>query len=94
MNKTVKVEQQVNFKELVDLLEKILPNKEWQKFSLETNVVINNWSSPIIIEKHVPHYQGPYWYCDSNTNKFLCSAGSSAQSLIASASDGTYNLEA
>ena len=79
-NKTIKVEENINLKELVDFLDKILP-KEWQKFTLETQTIINNWNNPIYIEKQVPYYPNPIWTCQNNDNKMYC------------LNKGTYNLE-
>lgn len=57
-NKTIKLEENtsIKFEKLIDDLERILPNKEWMKFSLET-VQLYNWNYPIIIDKLSPsHY--------------------------------------
>lgn len=67
INKTIKIEDNVSFQELIDVLEKLLPKGEWKKFTLETSTVINNWSSPIIIEKTVPRYPSYPWYCANTT---------------------------
>lgn len=73
----------VNLQELFDFLEKILPNGEWKSFSLESNVVINNWHSPIIIEKSYPYPYRQPWICESgDSNKMFC------------INEGVYNLEA
>lgn len=47
--KTIKVEENVLLKELFMALDKFLPNREWESFTLQTNVIINNWSNPIYI---------------------------------------------
>lgn len=60
--KVIKVEGAPKFAELVDFLEKILPNGEWKEYSIETNTVINNWGNPYIIEKYYPYNYQPYWY--------------------------------
>ena len=46
--KTIKIEELVNLKDLVDLLEKLLPEGEWKNYSLESTI-ITNWNSPIYI---------------------------------------------
>lgn len=56
-NKIVKLTDKINFKELKDLLEKILPNYEEWEIDTNTNI---NWSSPIII-KESPYRPQPWW---------------------------------
>jgi hypothetical protein len=48
-NKKIKIEEEINIGELLEQLEKLLPNELYKEFSLEVNV-INNWSNPIIVE--------------------------------------------
>ena len=45
--KVIKVEEQVNFGELVKVLNKLLPKGEWKKYKLETNTVINWNPNPV-----------------------------------------------
>jgi hypothetical protein len=62
-NKTIKVEESVNLKELTETLEKLLPNGEWKEFTLQTNTVIQNFSSPVIIrERNYPYWWTSPWY--------------------------------
>lgn len=63
VNKTIKVENNVVFKELVDTLERILPKGEWKSFTLETSTTIHNWNSPYVIERtrEVPVYPRTPW---------------------------------
>ena len=79
--KTIKVEEAVKLSELVDILNKILPNA-WKEYTLESNTIIQNWTNPIVIEKKIyePYWykeQLPYWTvtceatCESD-NKQLC----------------------
>ncbi len=51
--KTIKVENTVNFGELVDFLEKFLPG-EWKTYKLEANTIIQNWGNPIYIDRYRP----------------------------------------
>jgi len=44
----------VKLDELIKMLEKILPKEEWKKFTLQTNVTINNWSNPVVIDRWIP----------------------------------------
>ena len=59
--RTIKVEEKVNFGELINALEKLLPNGLWKEFELETNVTIN-WGTyqPIVIKEYPvwPVYPG------------------------------------
>ena len=46
-NKVVKCEGQVNLKDFIQKVKKLLPD-DWQEWNLETNTIIYNWSNPII----------------------------------------------
>jgi hypothetical protein len=66
--KTIKLAETVNLKELEEVLLKLFPNNEWREYNLETNTVINNWNSPLIIDnwRYYPYYQQlPYIHCGS-----------------------------
>lgn len=75
-NKTIKVENDVKLKDLVDTLEKLLPKGEWKEFELQTNVTTTGWSAPIVVDRYVPSYPSYPWFCktgDDNTlPKFTC----------------------
>ena len=45
--KVIKVEETVNFGELVKVLNKLLPKGEWKTYKLETNTVINWNPNPV-----------------------------------------------
>ena len=55
--KSVKIEESVNLKELYEILDKLLPNGLWNEYTIETNVSIN-WTSPIVIDNTPPY--NPY----------------------------------
>ena len=57
-NKTIKLEDRVEFSELIKTLNKLLPKGEWKKFTLETHTVINNWASPVVFPLY-PIYKSP-----------------------------------
>jgi len=92
-NKTIKLDEDVLLSKLVETLNKLLPNKEWHKFTLQTNTVFEHWTSPIYIEKYIKPYE-PYntwqpWYWSSssiNDNKVLCENKAELKS-------GLYNVE-
>ncbi len=79
--KTIKVDGNVELKELVEALEKLLPKGLWKEFTLQ-NEPITLWQNPIIIEREVrrePYWNPPIWvntqpltsdpgivYCSSN----------------------------
>jgi hypothetical protein len=54
-SKKISLEESVNFKELIDIVSKLLPDDLWKEFTLETHTVIN-WQSPIIIKEPYPIY--------------------------------------
>lgn len=91
--KTIKVEGTVPFKELIDTLKKLLPDKEWEKYTLESNTTIHNWSYPIYIEKWRDPY--PWWNQNITLYKGTTSGAitSSAVNAAASYTDGG-NLKA
>ena len=47
--KTLKVESDINLNELMEGIKVLFPRGEWKEYKLLTNVVINNWCDPIII---------------------------------------------
>ena len=76
LNKSIKLEQDVTFSELIETMEKLFPKGEWKSYTLETNTVIMNWRDPIIINPHpvYPVYPTPSWpwwqnpiTCDTGT---------------------------
>lgn len=102
-NKTIKIEQDVLLSKLITTLNALLPNKEWKKYTLQTNTVINNWNSPIVIKER--YYSQPYYYSQpwitycSNTYKDGGSILSSnritenKQTAEYKVNSGLYNLE-
>ena len=86
-NKTIKVESNVKLSDLVETLDKLLPNNEWKEFELQTNVTISSWTEPIIVERYKPEPVYP-WYCRkpqiTNYGTNLCNHHLKA---------GTYNIE-
>lgn len=80
VNKTIKIEADIVLNELTETLEKLLPKGEWKKFTLQTNTIINNWNSPIVIEKYYPRYYPWYnpgitYLAGQNNNDFMLKAG-------------------
>ena len=63
-NKTIKLESEVLLSKLVETLNKLLPNGEWKKFTLQTNTVIQHWSNPVVIREYptYPTYPRYPWY--------------------------------
>lgn len=60
INKTVKVEEQVNLKEFLKVIKKLLPSGEWEQYSLDGSQ-ITYWSYPYVIETW-PKYPTYPWY--------------------------------
>lgn len=71
-NKTIKLEDGVNLKEFFSKVQQILPNGEWEDFTLETNTTIQQWANPIIIKEYPSPYQPVYrypWYTTTSGRK-------------------------
>lgn len=94
-NKTIKLENVVNVKELIDILKKLLPNGEWKNFTLETNVAIY-WSNLIYIEPYKIHPTYP-WYGTTGTVKYDNNNNSDItninQNVPYTLTEGLYNIE-
>ena len=92
--KTIKVDENVNLGDLVKHLDKLLPKDSpfghWKEYEIQTNVTINNWSNPIIIDRWQPSYP---WY----SSPFIITSGyvsTGNQLLQEGVSDitGTYEV--
>ena len=59
-NMTIKIEEDINLGELYTMLDKMLPQKEWQSFKLLTNVKLE-WVNPIVIHAWTNPYRYPWW---------------------------------
>ncbi len=46
--KTIKIEGEVNLGEFIEKISKLIP--EWKEYTLLTNTIINNWSTPIMVQ--------------------------------------------
>lgn len=46
--KTIKIEGEVNIGEFIEKISKLIP--EWKEYTLLTNTIINNWSTPIMVQ--------------------------------------------
>jgi len=105
--KIIKVEESVNLGELIETLERLLPNETWKGFKLETNTTVN-WSSPIIIERYptkYPYYPTyPWWhepivYCTGAYGGGDYSGVANMQTALVGNTNqntlvgGTYNIE-
>jgi len=79
--KTLKVEDDINLNELIEGVKLLFPHGEWKEYKLLTNVIINNWHEPIVInpikvEPYIPVQPYPW------TSPVIYSTGS-----------GVYNVE-
>lgn len=89
-NKVIKIESAVKLKELISVLQKLLPDNLWQQFTLEPNEVINHWTNPVIIERDpMTKYPQPYWKINT-TGEVLCSDEGLEESTPVKS---IYNLE-
>ena len=89
--KVIRLEDKILLKDLVVTLEKLLPKKEWQTFTLETNTVINNWNSPVVIREYKP-WSYP-WYTPMYSGTNTLSMKSNVIGKNALQGDRTYNIE-
>lgn len=103
-NKSIKVEESVSLKELTDSLEKLLPNGEWKEFTLQTNTVIQNFSSPIVIRgRNWPYWWDSPWYSTGDVRLYGHNAGfgeltnqpyyTSSNGANPGLNPGVYNIE-
>jgi hypothetical protein len=60
-NKTIKIDESVKLTKLMQVVKKLLPNGEWQDFTLITNTTIQHWSSPVIYKEYYPTPSYPWW---------------------------------
>lgn len=92
-NKTIKLEADVKLSQLIDTLNKLLPNKEWKQYTLQTNTTIHHWSNPIVIHD-TPAKPWPYWwginYCSKSNADYK--VDNRSQDTILSLK-GVHNLE-
>jgi hypothetical protein len=63
-NKTIKLDSTCKIVELIDFLEKILPN-EYKTYKLETDTTIIGWNNPYIYRPYRPY---EVWY--GNTTEY------------------------
>ena len=85
--KTIKLAETVNLKELSEVLDKLFPKKEWMEYKLETNTVINNWTTPIVYRNWYPYqWQRPYITYGDSTR------GDLNETFTTNNSSGIYNL--
>jgi hypothetical protein len=95
-NKTIKVEDNVKFSELIKVLEKILPKGEWKEFILETNVTITYWHEPIYIwtsprADNTNRDPYPYpWYVRDTSATYLANNTNQVDYKLQA---GTFNIE-
>lgn len=94
--KTIKLEDNVLLSKLVETLNKLLPNKEWKKFTLETHTTITHWHEPIVVEKwHEPVY--PWYqpnYYSTIGDSILVKGYKATETSAMQLNSGVYNVEA
>ncbi len=90
-NKTIKLENDILLSKLIATLDSLLPNKEWKKYTLETNTTINHWHSPVVIEKFYPRpYEYPWFTHGTYVSKLDNSLSMKSMSVNA---DNKYQLK-
>jgi len=93
VNKTIKIEDDVELKELIKVLEKLLPKGLWKEYTLEANTVIQNWSQPIIIEKRTPYYPTPIWFSVNKTDPHKYETTCQTDNKTLALDKGVHNVE-
>lgn len=93
--KTIKIEDNVKFSELLKNLNLLFPEGEWKEYTLLTNVIINWTSNPIIVNPspynpHPLYPTQPWWQVpNSCISVTKCSTGT----INASATNSVYNVQ-
>lgn len=59
--KTISVEDDIKFSDLIKNLNLLFPKKEWMGYNLKVNVVINNWCNPITYTPTIYYDKQPTW---------------------------------
>ena len=67
-NKTISIEKEVSFGEMISSLKKLFPEGQWKEFTLKPFVEVK-WSNPVIFNPVRPYYyEYPWW----DTTKVIC----------------------
>jgi hypothetical protein len=93
--KTIKIEGNVTIGDFIKKIKLLLPD-DWQKYKLETNTVIQQWASPIIIRNWpIRPWTQPWWGVGAGTTigGGFNHATNSATPREVPQLKGTYNLE-
>jgi hypothetical protein len=91
--KTVKVEGTVALSELMETIERLLPDNTWKEFKLESNTVIQHWHQPIYVQ---PYVHAPYtypWITYTNGLTTGSNTVTTTGSDTFTYTSGTYNIE-
>lgn len=60
--KTIKLESCENLGVFIDTVQKLLPDGEWKSYKIDAHTTINNWGSPIYIDRYEPNWWGSPMY--------------------------------
>jgi len=88
--KTIKIEDDVLLSELIEMLEKLLPQNEWKTFKIQTSVTINNWNNPVVYKEiimEIPSCPQPGWWLVDNLT------GGSPRFCNSGTTLGEFNIE-
>jgi hypothetical protein len=107
ISKTIKVEGNILLGEFIDKIKTILPKKEWKTFILIPEIVINNWTNPIVIpwvSPVVPVYPSvpvsptipiypyyPWITCETSETKYA--NGQISSGITIEYNSGIYNID-
>lgn len=96
-NKIIKLEDKIKFSDLIKTLNSLFPDGSWMGYTLETNTIIQNFHSPMIVQPYVqPFYPEVPWGIRYNHNdQILCGTSiiNTNGSPTTTAASAVYNIE-
>lgn len=87
--KSIKIEENIKLNDLIIVLDKLFPKKEWLNFILETNIDISNWQRPIYFKTIPQNPQYPWVTCQENAEDTYGDYGG----ITCELNKGTFNIE-
>ena len=88
-NKVIKIEETVNFGELIEKVKKQLPG-EGKDYKIETNSVIQ-WSNPVVIQDWPLYRSYPYWWATACHS--ISGTVTPGQTITSAGSQGSFTVD-